>query len=125
MKWVGALALVLVLTLWGTAQAQTGVGDACLADATVQMPVGGLIAVDVAPVVVFAGNSKRCEARIKNAGTAAMSCGPMTVAVSATVGWPLSPGETLTLRQEGREQWQCIKTTATSTLAAILEAVSR
>jgi hypothetical protein len=123
MKW--AFALAFMLALGRVVAAQTGVGDACLADATVQMPAGGVMTVDVAPVVVLTGNSKRCGARIKNAGTAAMSCGPATVAVSATVGWPLAAGETLQLGQEGREQWQCIKTTATSTTAAILEAVSR
>lgn len=84
------------------------------ADVTVDATAGG--------VAVLAADTTRCAALIKNSGAAAMRCGPTTITVSATVGFPVGAGETLVLGDEGKQAWKCIRTTGSSTTASVIEA---
>jgi hypothetical protein len=103
-----------------------GTLDLCLAASAVTMPAVGDVAVTgaIGGVTVLGANNRRCSALIKNNGTADMRCAPVTLTVSAVVGFPIKPGETLALSLEGRESWRCIRTTAITTAASIAEAVA-
>jgi hypothetical protein len=100
--------------------------DLCLAASAVTMPAIGDVAVTgaIGGVTVLGANNRRCQALIKNNGTADMRCAPVSLTVSAVVGFPIKPGETLSLSLEGRESWKCIRTTSTTTAASIAEAVA-
>jgi hypothetical protein len=104
----------------------TSASESCLAASTVVMSAGGDVFVDntAGGVTVLGANTKRCQALITNNGTADMRCAPTTLTVSATVGYPIKAGQTLTMGLEGRESWKCARTTSTSTAAAIAEAVT-
>jgi hypothetical protein len=100
--------------------------DLCLSASAVTMPNVGDIAITgaIGGVTVLGANNSRCQALIKNNGAADMRCAPVSLTVSAVVGFPIRPGETLTLGLEGRESWRCIRTTTTSTAVSIAEAIA-
>jgi hypothetical protein len=75
-------------------------------------------------VTVLSENLAACQRLIRNVGTAPMNCLPLAQgAPTATAGWTFVPGGELELGLEGREQWRCIRTTATDTSAITLEAI--
>ena len=119
------LAYLLAPSVVVSAQV-TSVQDACLSASTMQMPSTAITIDNTAGgVSVLTAKSKRCAALIKNVGTADMNCAPTTYTVSTTLGWLVSPGETLGLTSEGREAWKCIRTTSNSTSVVVIEAVSK
>ena len=96
--------------------------DPCLGISTVQPPVVGLVVDSTAGgVTVLTANMQRCQALIQNTGTAPMSCAPLPTVVTAAVGVLVQGGQTLEMGVEGQQQWNCIRTTGTSTTVTRVE----
>ena len=85
------------------------------ADITVDNTSGG--------VLVLAASTDRCAAAIRNTGTADMRCSPAGQTPSATVGFLVDAGATLTLGAEAQQAWRCFRTTATNATANVAESV--
>lgn len=117
---VADIAVRSVATGGGSSQ------TACVTGSTVGVPDVGDVIIDatVGGIAVLAANVKRCQALITNNGAGDMRCAPDTYTVSASVGYPIKAGQTLALGVEGSTAWRCIRTTATTTVAAILYAVN-
>lgn len=73
---------------------------------------------------VLATSTVRCQAMLKNNGPAPMRCKPTAQgAPTATSGLLFNPGDQLIMTTAGREAWNCIRTTGTSTTATTIEEV--
>jgi hypothetical protein len=118
---VGIVSLVLALS--ASAWAQT---PACVPTKTVINTQGGLadLAIAATAVQVLDANQAVCQRLLQNNGTAPMRCLPVPQgAPTATNGLLIKPGEQILMGTEGRQAWQCIRTTATSTTAATIEGI--
>jgi hypothetical protein len=73
---------------------------------------------------VLATSTVRCQAMLKNNGTAPMRCRPAAQgAPTATNGLLFNAGDQLIMTTAGREAWNCIRTTGVSTTATTIEEV--
>lgn len=95
---------------------QTNVQGSSGADITVDATSTG--------VLVMAASTSRCQALIRNSGSAQMRCGPVSKTLTASAyGMVLDAGQSLVLGQESAEAWKCIRTGSSSTTANVTEAL--
>lgn len=92
-------------------QNSQGAGNA---DITVDATVGG--------VAVLAASTTRCAAILSNVGSADARCASGATTPTSTAGYLIKAGKDLVLGPEGQQAWKCIRTTATSTTFAVVEA---
>jgi hypothetical protein len=85
---------------------------------------GGDIPIGATAQAVLATSTVRCQAMLKNNGTAPMRCKPTAQgAPSATSGLLFNAGDQLIMTTAGREAWNCIRTTGVSTTATTIEEI--
>jgi hypothetical protein len=85
---------------------------------------GGDIPIGATAQGVLATSTVRCQAMLKNNGTAPMRCRPAAQgAPTATNGLLFNAGDQLIMTTAGREAWNCIRTTGVSTTATTIEEV--
>ena len=85
---------------------------------------GTAITVGATAVMVLDINTLACQRTIRNIGSAPMHCMSVGQGVpTPTKGQLFNPGEQLTMLTEGRQSWQCIRTTGTSTTVNTIEAM--
>jgi hypothetical protein len=83
---------------------------------------GGDIPIGATAQAVLATSTVRCQAMLKNNGTAPMRCKPTAQgAPTATSGLLFNAGDQLIMTTAGREAWNCIRTTGVSTTATTIE----
>lgn len=115
-------ALVSVLLLAHEGQAQQI--QACVPSKTLVNVAGNLtdIIVPSTPVIVLSINQAACQRLISNVGTASMRCLPSNQGPpSPTQGLLIVSGSQFLMGTEGRDEWKCIATTATPTVATTIE----
>ena len=118
------MGLLLVLAWLGSGQAQEM--PQCVPTTMVVNRQGDGTAITVAGVAVqvLDVNALACQRTIRNIGSAPMHCMPVIQGVPTTTrGQLFNPGEQLTMLTEGRQSWQCIRTTGTSTTVNTLESI--
>jgi hypothetical protein len=118
------LSLVaLVLLSGGLAHAQAPVCTPTKTAINTQGAMGD-VAIGATATQVLDANQAVCQRLLRNNGTAAMRCLPTPQgAPTATNGLLLNAGEQILLGTEGRQAWQCIRTTSTSTTATTIEGI--
>jgi hypothetical protein len=83
---------------------------------------GADIPIGATAQTVLATSTVRCQAMLKNNGTAPMRCKPTAQgAPTATSGLLFQAGDQLIMTTAGREAWNCIRTTGISTTATTIE----
>ena len=117
---VGGVLFVGSYPRMAWAQGQIGSNDDCRslrvtpANAKTDYPV------DLAVVVVVIANQASCDAIVENIGTQTLRCmSPTDGTPTATTGYPLMPGKSITLGLASQRGFQCIRD-ATATAAGLV-----
>jgi hypothetical protein len=127
MKWrrfTGVLVASALLAGGLTAPIQAQEVKTCVPTRTLinQIGNGADMAVAGTATQILNESAVSCQRMLRNNGTAPMRCMPVAQGVpTTTVGLLLNSGDQLLMGTEGRQSWQCIRTTASSTTATTIE----